>query len=174
MERLDHVYRYWQKLKNLFLFISGVGIFGMALYITVDVVWRKFAPTALVGTYEIVQYYLMPTIILLSMCYAFSSGVMPRIVAFVNKLPPKGQRVMGIVLPILDLVFCITMGVLSTEYAVQATHDKLTFICGVNTLPVWQMYYLASLAYIMMCIENIFVLVRNILTGSSEVIYQKQ
>lgn len=174
MEKLDRAYGYYQKLKMVFLFISGVGIFGMTFYITIDVLWRNFAPTALVGTYEIVQYYFMPTIILLSMCYAFSSGVMPRIVAFVNKLPAGGRRVMGIVLPICDLLFCIIMGVLSTRYALQAAKDQLTFICGTGLLPVWQMYFLVSLAYVMMCVEDIFVLIRNFITGSSDVLYKKQ
>ena len=174
MERLDRIYNYYQKFKMALLFISGVGIFGMTFYITIDVLWRNFAPTALVGTYEIVQYYFMPTIILLSMGYAFSSGVMPRIVAFVNRLPKGGQRVMGIILPIVDLIFCAVMGFLSTEYAVQATADQLTFICGTGLLPVWQMYYLVSLAYLMIAIEDIFVLIRNIKTGSSDVLYRKQ
>lgn len=174
MERLDRAYEFYQKIKMVFLFISGVGIFGMTFYITIDVLWRNLAPKALIGTYEIVQYYFMPTIILLSMCYAFSSGVMPRIVAVVNRMPPAGRRAMGIILPICDLIFCVVMGVLSTRYAVQATKDQLTFICGTGLLPVWQMYYLVSLAYVMMCIEDVFVLIRNCINGSSDVLYKKQ
>ncbi len=174
METLDRAYQQYQKIKAVLLFISGIGIFGMTFYITFDVIWRNVAPRALVGTYEIVQYYLMPIIILPSMCYAFSSGVMPRIVAFVEKLPPSGQRIMGIVLPVADLIFCVTMGILSTRYAILATHDKLAFISGTHTLPVWQMYYLVGIAYVMMCIEDIFVIIRNVLTGSSEVLYQRQ
>ena len=171
MQTLDRIYGFYQKLKGVFLFLGGVALFGMMFYITVDVLVRNFSPTALVGTYEIVSYYLMPLIILPSMCYALSSGVMPRIVAVTNKLSPRGQRVMGIILPILDLFFCVVMAFFSTRYAVQATADKLTFVCGVKTLPVYQMYFLAGLAYIMMSLENVFVLIRNLATGSSDILY---
>ena len=76
MKTLDKLYGFHTKLKNAFLLLAGIGVFSMMIYITADVLMRNFA-TALVGTFEVVSYYIMPITILPSMCYALSSGVMP-------------------------------------------------------------------------------------------------
>ncbi len=172
MERLDKIYNTYEKIKIVFMRIGTIALFGMMFYITLDVLIRNLAPQALVGTYEVVSYYVMPLIILPSMCYALSSGVMPRIVVVVSRMPRRMQQIMGIILPVLDLTLCLMMFIFSTRYAITATHDKLSFIAGTASLPVWQMYYFAGMAYLMMCLENIFVLIRNFMTGNVNILYR--
>lgn len=103
MKTLDQLYAIHSKIKNIFLALGGAGVFVMMLYITVDVLVRNLSNTALIGTFEIVSYYIMPLTILPSMCLALASGVMPRIVAMTNRLPQKAQRIDAIILPILEI-----------------------------------------------------------------------
>ncbi len=163
METLNRLYGYHSKLKQVFLALGGAGVFCMMLYITVDVLVRNLSGTALVGTFEVVSYYLMPLTILPSFCLALSAGVMPRIVAVVNRLPVKAQHIFSILVLILEVAAYILMGIFSMKYAITATQDKLTFIAGTSSLPVWFMYYLPPLSFLMMTIESLFVLVRNII-----------
>lgn len=172
MKTVDKCYAIFGKVKNAFLALGGFGVFCMMIYITVDVLVRNLTSTALVGTFEIISYYIMPLTILPSMCLALASGVMPRIVAMTNKLPKKGQRFFAILLPILEIIAYAMMCKFSTQYAISATHDKLSFIAGTTSLPVWFMYYLPPLAYIMMTIESVFILLKNILTKNVTILYQ--
>ena len=171
MKTLDKLYGFHTKLKNAFLLLAGIGGFSMMIYITADVLMRNFA-TALVGTFEVVSYYITPITILPSMCYALSSGVMPRIVAVTGRLPHKAQRFFAIVLPVLEIVFYIMMLCFSTKYAVSATKDGLTFVAGTKSLPVWQMYYLPPLSYIMMTAESALILGKNLLTDNTTILYK--
>lgn len=72
MKTLDQLYAIHSKIKNIFLALGGAGVFVMMLYITVDVLVRNLSNTALIGTFEIVSYYIMPLTILPSMCLALA------------------------------------------------------------------------------------------------------
>ena len=170
METLDRLYGVHSKIKQIFLALGGAGVFCMMLYITVDVLVRNIASTALVGTFEVVSYYLMPLTILPSFCLALSAGVMPRIVAVVNRLPQKAQHIVSIIILLIEAAAYIIMGIFSMKYAITATQDHLTFIAGTTSLPVWFMYYLPPLSFLMMTIETIFVLVKNILDKNTTTI----
>lgn len=170
MEKLNKLYGYHSKLKNIFLMMGGVGVFAMMLYITVDVLYRNLSTTALVGTFEVVSYYLMPLTILPSFCLALSAGVMPRIVAIVGKFEPKGQRIFCIVIPVLEIMFYVMMGIFSTKYAISATQDRLTFIAGTKSLPYWFMFFLPPLSYLMMTVESLFVVIKNILDKNANTV----
>lgn len=172
MKTLDQLYAIHSKIKNIFLALGGAGVFVMMLYITVDVLVRNLSNTALIGTFEIVSYYIMPLTILPSMCLALASGVMPRIVALTNRLPQKAQRIDAIILPILEIAAYVLMCRFSIKYAIFATNDQLTFIAGTTSLPVWFMYYLPPVAYVMMTVESLFVLLKNILTGNTTILYK--
>ena len=172
MKTLDQLYAIHSKIKNIFLALGGAGVFVMMLYITVDVLVRNLSNTALIGTFEIVSYYIMPLTILPSMCLALASGVMPRIVAMTNRLPQKAQRIDAIILPILEIAAYVLMCRFSIKYAISATNDQLTFIAGTTSLLVWFMYYLPPVAYVMMTVESLFVLLKNILTGNTTILYK--
>ena len=172
MRMLNRAYGYYGKVKNLFLFLGGLGVFIMMFYITADVLARNILSSSLVGTFEIVSNYVMPMTILPSLCLALSAGVMPRIVAVTDRLPHKAQRFFAIILPILEIVLYVIMLIASGKYAIQATQDKLSFVASTTSLPVWFMYYLPPLAYIMMTIESIFILLKNILTNSVTILFQ--
>ena len=64
MDTLNRLYGVHSKIKQIFLALGGAGVFCMMLYITVDVIVRNVANKALVGTFEVVSYYLMPLTIL--------------------------------------------------------------------------------------------------------------
>ena len=150
--------------------LGGVGVFSMMLYITVDVLYRNLSSTALVGTFEVVSYYLMPLTILPSLCLALSAGVMPRIVAIVEKFGLKSQRIFCIIIPVLEIVLYAMMGIFSTRYAISATQDHLTFIAGTKSLPYGFMFFLPSLSYLMMTIESLFVVIKNILDKNANTV----
>lgn len=171
IKTVDKGYAIFGKVKSAFLALGGLGVFCMMIYITVDVLVRNLTSTALVGTFEVISYYIMPITILPSMCLALASGVMPRIVAMTNRLPKKGQRVFAVILPILEIIAYIMMCRFSMKYAISATQDNLSFIAGTTSLPVWFMYYLPPMAYVMMTIESIFVLLKNILTDNVTLLY---
>lgn len=170
MDTLNRLYGVHSKIKQIFLALGGAGVFCMMLYITVDVIVRNVANKALVGTFEVVSYYLMPLTILPSFCLALSAGVMPRIVAVVNKLPKKAAHIISIIVLLIEIAAYVIMMVFSMKYAIQATQDKLTFIAGTTSLPVWFMYYLPPFSFLMMTIESLFVLVKNILDKNATTI----
>ena len=75
-------------------------------------------------------------------------------------------------LPVLEIVFYFMMLCFSTKYAISATKDGLTFVAGTKSLPIWQMYYLPPLSYIMMILESALVLGKNLFTDNTTILYK--
>lgn len=173
MERLDKAYNGYCQVKNSCMLVAGGALFASMFYITLDVIVRNFTPFALVGTYEIVQNYLMPLIGFPALAYAYSSGVMPRIVMLTDRFSSGYRKVLAILIPVMHLVFFGLMAYFSLQYALKSTVDKASFICGTKMLPIYPFYYLPVLGFVMMAVEDVFIIIKNCIKKEESVLYRQ-
>lgn len=164
MEQLNKNYQTYCKIKRGGLYISAAAVMITMFYITIDVFVRTFTSTALVGTYEIIQNYFMPLIIFPGLAYAYSSGVMPKIVIAADRLSKEKRNTLYIVVLIINIILFAALAYFTLMHAIQSTGDKTGFIVGTKELPVWQAFYLPVIAFIMLTIEDVFIVIKNIKT----------
>lgn len=69
-----------------FVILSCIGILGLMLLITTGVITRSVFSFSIPAAYEITEKYLMPLAIFPALAYAFSSGIVPRVDLFVEKV----------------------------------------------------------------------------------------
>lgn len=153
---MENVKSIYNKIIKLLSYISIVFVLIMMVYITLDVLVRNFSKTSLVGTYEIVQYYIMPISVFLSIPYAYSSGVMPKLVLMVNKIPKVRIREnMQLLCNAIGFLIYLTLTYYSLRYAIQSTLDGYAVIVGSSLVPAYHIYYLIPLAFALMSVEDL-------------------
>ena len=82
----------------------------------------------------------------------------------VEKTPPKIQRTLSLIVLLLDIVFFLAMAYYTWGDAVKSTIERVGFICGTRILPIYPLLYLPVLSFIMIAIEDCFVLLKNLKT----------
>jgi TRAP-type C4-dicarboxylate transport system permease small subunit len=142
-------------VKKIMLYISLVCVFVMMFYITIDVLFRNFSTTALVGTYEIVGNYLMPICVFFSVPYTYTSGVMPRIVMLTNKFSKEKQVLITRLTHVLSFLAFLLLGYFSLLYAIKSTGDRTAVIIGSGFSAIYPLHYLPPLAFLMIMIEDL-------------------
>src|SRR5690625_6957008 len=104
MIAINKTYFYFSYIKKASIFIAGIALFIMFLFITLDVFFRNVLSSSIGGSYEIVENYLMTTVSFSVILYAYSSGIMPRISMVVEKLPHSIQKSLHMVMLIIEFI----------------------------------------------------------------------
>jgi len=172
VSRIDKAYDLFKVLERAGLFISGISLFATMLLITVDVIVRNFTNLTLVGVYEIVQNYLMPLMVFPTIGYAYSNGIMPRIVMLTNKFGVKARSIIAVIISIIEVLIFASMAYFTFGYAVDSVNENLGFICGTRMLPLYHAMFLPVFSFAMITVENLFLLITNMRNRSDKFSYR--
>src|SRR5699024_5995123 len=94
--------------RSLGMILSGAAIFLMMLAIVFDVFMRNVFGIPITGTYEIVQYILMPMAIFSALGFVYWVGVLPSLTELLEKAPAGFQKFNRILINLIDLIiFCL-------------------------------------------------------------------
>lgn len=160
--------KYWEaydihsKVKKIGVWIAGVATFFMMIFICADVFMRNITGSSIPGSYEIIQGYIMALTTFTAIPYAYSAGVMPRVDLIVNKFKPHNKQLAINCMLIIDIIIFVAFTIISAKYAVKSFVDKTTFIAGTKYYPVYPLHIMPPVAFILIVIEDLFVLTRNI------------
>ena len=96
-----------------------------------------------------------------AMPFAFGDGVMPRVDMAINKFTPRFKRTIVCVMVVLDIIIFAVFTYLTIVFTISGFEEKTVFMAGTKYYPVYWIYPLIPAAFIMLVIEDIFVLIRN-------------
>lgn len=157
----ERALRIHNRIKEIGVWIAGLDIVAIMLFICVDVIKRNITGSSIAGSYEIIQGYLMALSTFTAIPYAYSVGVMPRVDLIVKKVKPERQKIMVNTMLVLDMIIFTILTVISFQYALKGFANKTTFVAGTTYYPVYPFYLLAPVSFLLVIIEDIFVLIKN-------------
>jgi TRAP-type C4-dicarboxylate transport system permease small subunit len=155
-------YGVFQKIKWVGMMISGLTVFVMMFYTTLDVALRNIFGSSGLYAYEVSQNYFMPMTVFPALAFAFAAGMMPRIEFVVVKFNERFQKFVAIVLIIIEIILMLLLAFYGLEYAVTAAQAGESFTAGGSNYPMIYVMMFAPVAFLLVAVEMIFLLIKNI------------
>ncbi|MEK4023425.1 TRAP transporter small permease [Sporosarcina sp. FSL W7-1283] len=174
MNKLTNAYRVFGYFKKAGIFLSGVALFGMIFLITADVISRNITSKSIEGSYEIVQNYLMSLASFTVILYAYSSGVMPRISMVVERMPRIVQKMLLLVMLIVELALALLFTYYTFTYSLTGVAEGFAFPAGGVLFPIYPFLFLVPIGFIGIAIEILFVLMKNSLSKELWITFTKR
>ncbi|MDV2686087.1 TRAP transporter small permease [Alkalihalophilus lindianensis] len=152
-DKLQKVIKIHEVLKVSGVYVSGIAVIGMMLLIVTDVVLRNVFSSPISGTYEIVQYYLMPLAIFPALAFTYSSGVLPRLSEVVEKLPKKFNQVNRILIYVIEMVIFTFLTIYGWKFAMSGLADQMAIPVSGNLIPLYPIYFLVPIGFALVLME---------------------
>lgn len=161
--KFEKVMKVHDFIKKIGVLVSGITVLGMMFLIVTDVVLRNIFSSPISGTYEIVQYYLMPLAIFPALAFTYSSGVLPRLSEVVEKLPKRFNQVNCQLIVVIEIVIFTLLTIYGWKYAMSGVADKMAIPVSGNLIPLYPIYFLVPIGFALVLIEVLLVNVRKLL-----------
>lgn len=142
--------------------ISGMSVMLMMLVIFADVFSRNFLSGSITGVLEIVQNYFMPLAVFPGLAYVYASGILPKMDLLIAKLNQNVQYAVINLLLILEFILFALVVYYTFEYALFGMHENISFSAGGTLFPIYPLFFLAPLGFLLLMIEIVFIVVVNI------------
>ena len=149
IEKVSHVVR------NSGKYISGFSILGMMLVIVIDVFMRNVFGKPITGTYEVIQYFLMPMAIFPALGYAYWAGVLPRLSELISKAPAWFEKFNRLLILLIDSVVFALLTFYGFLFAISGLKDQMAIPIGGDLVPVWPVYFLVPIGFLFVLLEII-------------------
>lgn len=141
------------KLKLIGVIIAGIATFLMMVIIVVDVFMRNVFVSPLSGTYEIVQFYLMPMAVFPALAYTYSSGVLPRLDELVAKAPERFRKISAYIIVALEFIIFTLLTIYGWKFAMVGVEDQMAIAVGGVLTPVYPLYFIVPIGFALVVIE---------------------
>jgi TRAP-type C4-dicarboxylate transport system permease small subunit len=149
VEKVNHV------LKNIGMFIGGVSILFMMLLIVTDVFMRNVLNSPITGTYEIVQYFLMPLAIFPTIAYTYNSGVLPKLSELIEKTSKRYQTFTKYLITMIEVILFSLLTIYGWKFAMSGVSDQMAIPVSGNLIPVYPIYFLVPFGFGIVILEII-------------------
>jgi len=147
LENLNSVFR------NVGKYFSGISIFLMMFIIVADVFMRNVFGRPISGTYEIVQFFLMPMAIFPALGYVYWVGVLPRLSEIIAKSPKGFQKFNDILILIIDLIVFALLTYYGFLFAMSGFESQMAVPLGGALVSVWPIYFLVPIGFLFVLLE---------------------
>lgn len=174
MSGLTSAYKYFQFIKIIGAWISGIGLFGMMFMIVYDVFLRNVMGNSINGAFEIVQNYFMPLAVFPALAYIYASGVLPKMDLLIEKfnIPTKRIVIFGILL--IEIFILVLMTLYTLEYAMTGLEKKMAFPAAGTMYPVYPLFFTIPIAFGLIVVENVFIFISNIFKKEPSFIFETE
>ncbi|MFV8828091.1 TRAP transporter small permease [Alkalihalobacterium sp. APHAB7] len=156
-----------EKLKLIGVFIGGLAAVFMMLIIVADVFMRNIFTSPISGTYEIVQYFLMPLAIFPALAYTYSSGVLPRLGELVEKAPNGFKKVSTWIIIIIEITIFTLLTIYGWKFAMAGVGDQMAIAVGGKLTPVYPVYFLIPIGFGLIVIEVLLSAIKPLIKNKS-------
>ncbi|MFD1039826.1 TRAP transporter small permease [Virgibacillus byunsanensis] len=163
MKGVLSVYKYFDYIKIIGVWISGISLIGMMLFIVYDVFLRNIVENSINGGFEIVQNYFMPIVVFPSLAYVYSSGVLPKMDMLIERFKNKTKMFIIIGMVLIEIFVLILMTQFSLEYALNGLEREIAFPAAGTLYPLYPIFFFVPIAFGLIIVENIFILIRNLI-----------
>ncbi len=157
-------YKILRVLKIIGLWISGISLFLMMLFIAGDVFSRNILAKSIPGGYELVGKYFMPLTVFPGLAFAYGTGIFPRITMLVTKFSMFKQRMIVITLLIFEGIFFFLITYYGLLYAIESVNQGLAFPAGGHIYPLYPLIFLVPIFFGIIIIEIVFLIIKNIIS----------
>lgn len=140
------------KIFVLGMYLAGIAVLLMMILTVTDVILKNLFESSIPGAYVYVENILMPLAIFLGMPYTFFSGIFPRLDMVVNKFKKPTRINIVISVLILELLAFIVIVYYSFMYGIFGVTTNITFLAGINSIPLYPMFFLVTLAFTLISI----------------------
>lgn len=174
MKSVEKIYRVFHWLKLIGIWISGVSLFGMMLFIVGDVFLRNVLSDSINGGFEIVQNYFMPLTVFPALAYVYSSGVLPRMDLVLEKFSVPIRKVLLIGMVLLELFILVLIVQFTWEYAMTGLEREMSFPAAGSLYPLYPLFFLIPVSFALIIVENLFILFRNIMEKKPSFLFMEK
>ncbi|MCF3944145.1 TRAP transporter small permease [Oceanobacillus alkalisoli] len=129
------------------MYVGGLAVLLMMLLTVVDVILKNLFNSAIPGNYLYIQNYLMPIAIFCGIPYALYSGIFPRLDMLINRWKHSTRLKVVVAILIIEVISFIIILYYSFLYGVFGATTNITFLAGINSLPLYPMFFLVSLSF---------------------------
>lgn len=144
---MDKLQKINQWMLNIGMIVSGLAVFSMMMIIIVDVIMRNVFISPISGTYEIVQFFLMPLAIFPALAFTYQSGVLPRLTEMVEKMPVRLQNFNQVLITIIEIVIFTLLMWYGFKFALTGLADQMAIPVSRRLIPVYPIYFLVPLGF---------------------------
>lgn len=142
-----------RKVERYLAYFSGIFALAMMVMIVGDVLFRNALKMPLSGIYERVQYFCMPLTVLPSLAYVYSIGVIPRFDGLVNRMPLQVQKILAVLIAVLEIAVFVLMTVYGWQFAMNGLNDQAGISMGGEMISVYPVYFLCPVGFGLLLIE---------------------
>lgn len=142
-----------RKVERYIAYVSGIFVLAIMFMIVGDVLFRNVLQMPLTGIYERVQYYCMPLIVLPSMAYVYSIGVIPRFDGLVNRATPAVQKIVAVLVALIEIVVFLLMTIYAWQFAMNGLSDGAGISIGGQINPIYPIYFLCPAGFALLLLE---------------------
>ncbi|GGC89467.1 hypothetical protein GCM10007216_20270 [Thalassobacillus devorans] len=168
------IYRVFEWIKLIGIWISGISLFGMMMFIVVDVVLRNVLSDSINGGFEFVQNYFMPLAVFPALAYVYSSGVLPRMDLVLDKFSVPIKRILIFIMVLLEIFILGLIVQFTWEYAVSGLEREMSFPAAGSLYPLYPLFFLIPLSFALIIVENLFILFRNIIERKPSFLFKEK
>jgi len=155
------------KFIRLGMYISGISILIMMMLTVVDVILKNFFSSSIPGAYVFSENYLMPLAVFLGLPYAFFTGIFPRLDILLKKFSKQKQLKIIITVLIIEVISYIIIVYYSFLYGIHGWTTNITFLAGINSIPLYPMFFLVTIGFGVLSIYLIRA-IRKMITTNGE------
>lgn len=147
------------------MYISGIAIMLMMILTVIDVTLKTIFNSTIPGSYLYVQNYLMPLAFFCGLPYAFFSGIFPRLDIVVKRFRKEALTKIVIAVLIIELISYLLITYYSFLYGIHGMTTNITFLAGVNSVPLYPFLFLVTIGFGMLSFYLIVVLRKIVKTN---------
>ncbi len=145
------------KLSRAIDFIAGITLAGTALLIVSNILGRAILGISILGTYEMVGF-LTAAVVSLSLARCALENGHIAVGIFVDRLPEKARRAIGLLAGVPILVF---LGFISYNLAAYAARTAATgAVSSTIQLPYYPFIYLVALGFFMLTLTLLLKIIK--------------
>lgn len=173
MPVLLKLYKVFEWIKLLGVWISGISLLGMMLFIVIDVFLRNVSGNSVNGGFEIVQNYFMPITVFPALAYVYSSGVLPRMDLVLERLNGPVRKVLVFLMTILETYILFLIMQYTWGYAMEGLEREMAFPAAGKLYPLYPLLFLVPISFALIIVENLFILLKNVLEKEPAFLFKK-
>ncbi|MCM3594900.1 TRAP transporter small permease [Metabacillus idriensis] len=162
MNGILRAYKFFDWIKLIGVWISGISLFGMMMFIVLDVLLRNVGGNSINGAFEIVQNYFMPVLVFPSLAYVYSSNVLPKMDLLIDRFQNKTKKPFIFGMLVVEIFILVLMTQFTWEYAMDGFDRNMAFPAAGTMYPIYPLFFFIPIAFALIIIENIFILFKNI------------
>jgi TRAP-type C4-dicarboxylate transport system permease small subunit len=142
------------KMEGVLTFSAIVSTIMMACLTTADTGLRYFFNRPIVGSYEIMEKYLMVCCVFFALCYAYREGANIRVTFFVRRLSRRVNLMIAYFVQLFSLFYILSLTITTLKHSIVGIKDSL--MLTTYDIPLGPAYMMVPVGLFFLTLAMIF------------------